>query len=292
LAIPMFLVSWERVASPGRSTRLSLGTALWAGLLGFIGAAIFGQDGVVIASVLAGTSLVVQAYSPFGHAAERVPAVKAQPEKPQEEKKETPSRSFVTGRLVPPSVRTGWLIGSVVTLGLGLFLVIWGAMGRNDDQLALGVASGVDSLILSLFCFVGACRSRFNGWYRYLIKPAILLVCLLSVVSSSICMGCLSLPSGGFFFFLMLIIFPAIVFFVIAILPAGLFVGPAPMSEAPSPPPPPVQVSPGVSSFKRLWALLLAAGSLVGICGLHRFYVGKIFTGILWFLTWGIFGIG
>lgn len=36
-----------------------------------------------------------------------------------------------------------------------------------------------------------------------------------------------------------------------------------------------------------LWALCL-----LGIAGIHRFYAGKYITGIIWFLTWGILGIG
>jgi len=291
LAIPMLLVDWRRISSPQRSKRLSLGSAVWIGLLGAISAAIFGQDAVMIASVLAGTSLVIQAYSTFGSAAQSVQAAK----KAQQKKKEMqPDSGKIASRPVPSSVRVGWLVGFFVTLGLGMFLVIWGAMGQNDDQFALGIASGVDSLILSLFCFVGIFRRKFNGWYRYIIKPAILLICILTVVASSICMGCLSMHNDEFLILLMLIIFPAIVFFIVAILPASLFVGsvsrPAGLSAIPSKQP--AISSPKVSSFKRLWALILSAGSLFGICGLQRFYVGKIGTGILWFLTAGIFGVG
>ena len=47
-----------------------------------------------------------------------------------------------------------------------------------------------------------------------------------------------------------------------------------------------------VSPCKRLWAFLLGMGWFMGFAGLHRFYVGKIFTGCLWFITWGLFGIG
>lgn len=36
-----------------------------------------------------------------------------------------------------------------------------------------------------------------------------------------------------------------------------------------------------------LWALCI-----VGVAGIHRFYLGKPITGLLWLLTWGVFGIG
>lgn len=39
-------------------------------------------------------------------------------------------------------------------------------------------------------------------------------------------------------------------------------------------------------------AFLLWVPGLLLICGLHRIYVGRFWTGVLWFFTLGLFGIG
>ena len=36
-----------------------------------------------------------------------------------------------------------------------------------------------------------------------------------------------------------------------------------------------------------LWAL-----ACVGFCGIHRFYVGKFISGLIYFFTFGLFGLG
>lgn len=36
-----------------------------------------------------------------------------------------------------------------------------------------------------------------------------------------------------------------------------------------------------------LWLLCL-----VGLCGIHRIYVGRFWTGLLWLFTFGLLGIG
>jgi hypothetical protein len=53
---------------------------------------------------------------------------------------------------------------------------------------------------------------------------------------------------------------------------------------------PAARVEPNPSERSRLAALLLCL--LLGWLGAHRFYVGKVGTGLLWLFTIGLLGIG
>ena len=49
-----------------------------------------------------------------------------------------------------------------------------------------------------------------------------------------------------------------------------------------------VRFIPGPTDYNITWILL----TFLGLLGIHRFYMGKIFTGLLYLLTAGLFGIG
>ena len=51
------------------------------------------------------------------------------------------------------------------------------------------------------------------------------------------------------------------------------------------------QIRPADSEKKRLTGWLLLLPGFIGIAGLHRFYIGKSFTGLVMLFTFGLLGL-
>jgi hypothetical protein len=95
---------------------------------------------------------------------------------------------------------------------------------RHNSDIGPFCAIGICSALTGLFCLMQLFRRTFRGWWRYLVKPLILLVCLQSIVSAAIVMGNAQRLNdeetiAGTFF----ITFPAVLFIVTLCVPSRWF---------------------------------------------------------------------
>jgi hypothetical protein len=192
---------------------------------------------------------------------------------------------------VPGWIRAQCFLFAIIFGIIGLGTLGWALEGPSiTDSKATALSVGVGLLLLSFFALIKAARRTFRSWWSSLFKPLLMLACFVTIVAAftfTFYGGDPVVHDHDFVEFLIVALPAAFLFIVISFIPdraARRLFG---MHEQPSPSP----ARPAPSPYLRFWALLLNLCGFLGVAGLHRFYVGKIGTGILWLLTGGLFTI-
>ncbi len=316
----VFITNWQTLVVAGRRERVSLGEPLGIGFAAWILAYILGGEPLLAAGIAAGIAMVAQATSPFDPKAwrDRPRRSDAAPVRQEgsvrgaiaatESRRGaqvpgavvhsplTPPVSSApsTHRLMPPWLRLLMFGVSSLLLGTGILMLAWAGMMNYRDFNEIGapvVSIGIGMLLLWLFLLVRAGVGTWRGLWSTLVKPLAMILCLVAGMTSAIFLGnAPRLDEEEMLVGLGFIIFPAIFFVVICCITENtvrsLF---GTRTQVPAPT---VPFAVGVSPFYRLYAVLMACGGFMGFAGIHRFYVGKIGTGILWLMTGGLCGIG
>jgi TM2 domain-containing membrane protein YozV len=193
------------------------------------------------------------------------------------------------GRPVPRVFSYIWLGAFALTISLAMaFMVAAGTTRASGDDLAAYLGLGVGFAVFSALCVIRGFTQNYYGIWHYLIRPMLMVLCVVAAYTSAMMIGIARLHGEELAVASFFIMFPAIVLIVLLFIPGKRYVATAapPLSDSA------VLRAQSISPYKRLWALLLASLWFCGAGGLHRMYVGKIGTGILWLLTGGLFGIG
>ncbi len=318
----LFFIDWLGRMNPVRQHRIVFDSAVTAGLLGLIVSVFTDASMIMMIGILAGLSMAVQAGSPFIPPSLRKHTGKApgsgrhgrppQPERgtppaagiapraqtPQAHGPRPPLPCQPSAREAPVFLRALALLAFVILLGGGILLFFAaGFVGPNDDETIAGcVSAGIGAIMFSIFALVKATQRYLVSWWSSLFKPVLMIALAETALTTAVIASSMTLNGDEEMIVAAVIVFALILFIVIACISnrtmrAILGVRDAPARQAAAP-----IVLPGEASPRaRLWAILLAlvyfAFPFLG--GLHRMYVGKIGTGLLWlFSLGGFFGIG
>lgn len=317
MTMPLFLININTWMIPQRSERIRLGYAVGGAALAAFIALIFGGTPVVAIGVMAGIVLTCQALAPWNIRAarsldanmakplSREAAPPTPPPQPQHNAQSpqnlVPSYQLVdnSGILIPPPLRMAWLGAFAVMLALGIAAYAFAGNVSNRVEATMGVAFGTAGVSMALVAFLRVFTFCFFGIWSYLLRPLAMCACATMIVATGTYLGQFSLKAAEQAIFVFLLMLSAIGLIVLFFIPGKRDIAAAAPAVPATPQPAPVAApvayaSNEISPFKRLWALVLALPGFlpVPIAGIHRLYVGKIGTGILWLLTGGLFCVG
>lgn len=198
------------------------------------------------------------------------------------------------GCLLPSWARGLFLLAFALLSGTGIMLFCFAGIARlSEEEAAIAVGFGIGACMFAIFCLVRALKNSYRSWWSSFVRPVLMIVCVQAALMSILIMATdRYLTDDDTLIGLAFIVFPSILFIVLACIPDRTVnsLSASAVSLATPPYVPNVQ---GASTRFRLWALLLACiGFFFPVCGLHRFYVGKVGTGLIWLFTLGFLGIG
>jgi TM2 domain-containing membrane protein YozV len=314
----LFLFDLEQLMRPDRRERVNLGRVIGMAAVAFGLSVGFGGLPQVAIAVVAGVGLGAQVLSPWDArrairrgavaSSSSAPAASAAvvPQGQQQQGVATavapgsaaPALAPLAtlryvGATVPTAVRFIWL--GVFALAISLAIAFFTAAGNVSRDEEVYAAVGVGFALLAVTSLIRGFSRQYYGIWHYLLRPLLIMFAMIAGISSAIVAGNTNMGGEELAVAVFFIVFPAIVLLVLLFIPGKVY-----CTELPPPPPATGEAQPqdlhtapmNVSPYKRIWALCMAALLFASVGGIHRFYVGKVGTGILWLITGGLFGIG